>query len=92
MDYGATLVNYKLVDGGILDNVPVKEVKKLGADKVIAVNFKKEEIKDESNFMDISMHTINIMGKQVLKENLEASDYIIDIEANKIGLLDVEKI
>ena len=90
--YPCEYENYKLVDGGILDNVPVKEVKKLGADKVIAVNFKKEEIKDESNFMDISMHTINIMGKQVLKENLEASDYIIDIEANKIGLLDVEKI
>ena len=90
--YPCEYENYKLVDGGILDNVPVKEVKKLGVDKVIAVNFKKEEIKDESNFMDISMHTINIMGKQVLKENLEASDYIIDIEANKIGLLDVEKI
>lgn len=90
--YPCEFGKYKLVDGGILDNVPVKEVKKIGADKIIAVNFKKEEIKEESNFMDISMHTINIMGKQVLRENLDSSDFIIDIEANKIGLLDIEKI
>ncbi len=90
--YPCEYKEYKLVDGGILDNVPVKEVKKQGADKVIAVNFKKKELKDESNFMDISMHTIDIMGKQVLKENLEASNFVLDIEVDKIGLLDIEKI
>ena len=35
-------VKYKthmFLDGGILDNIPVQEVKRQGANKVIAVNF-----------------------------------------------------
>ena len=33
---------HKFLDGGILDNIPVLEVKKQGADKVIAINFRGE--------------------------------------------------
>ena len=34
----------QFLDGGILDNIPVNEVKRLGADKVIAINFKADDI------------------------------------------------
>ena len=32
-------MEHKFVDGGLLDNVPAGEVKKLGADKIITVKF-----------------------------------------------------
>lgn len=34
---------HQFVDGGVLNNVPAKQVKEMGADKVISVNFISEE-------------------------------------------------
>lgn len=80
------------MDGGVLDNVPVLEVKKQGADKVIAINFKSDEVDSESNIMDLTMRTIDIMGNKISKESLEKSDLVITIQTDKTGLLDVEKL
>ena len=37
---------HNFLDGGILNNIPVKEIKKQGADIVIAVNFKADEVNE----------------------------------------------
>lgn len=84
--------SHKFLDGGVLDNIPVLEVKKQGADKVIAVNFKADDIDEESNIMDIAMRTIDIMGNKISEESLEQSDFIMTIETDKTGLLDIEKL
>ena len=60
--------NHSFLDGGALDNVPVEEVKKQGADKVIAVNFKADDIDESSNIMDVVMRTIDIMGNKISEE------------------------
>ena len=83
---------YKFLDGCILENIPVEEVKKQGADKIIAVNFKADDVTDESNMMDIAMRTIDIMGNKISEEGLKTSDYILTVETDKTGLLDVEKL
>ena len=83
---------HQFMDGGVLDNVPVLEVKKQGADKVIAINFKSDEVDSESNIMDLTMRTIDIMGNKISKESLEKSDLVITIQTDKTGLLDVEKL
>lgn len=83
---------HKFLDGGVLDNVPVMEVKKQGADKVIAINFKADDIDKESNIMDLAMRTIDIMGNRISEENLENSDFILTIKTDKTGLLDIEKL
>ena len=84
--------SHKFLDGGVLDNIPVLEVKKQGADKVIAVNFKADDIDEESNIMDIAMRTIDIMGNKISEESLEQSNFIMTIETDKTGLLDIEKL
>ena len=83
---------HQFMDGGVLDNVPVIEVKKQGVDKVIAINFKSDEVDSESNIMDLTMRTIDIMGNKISKESLEKSDLVITIQTDKTGLLDVEKL
>lgn len=83
---------HKFLDGGVLDNVPVEEVRKQGADKVIAINFKADDIDDESNVMDIVMRTIDIMGNKISEESLQKSDYILTIQTDKTGLLEVDKL
>lgn len=78
------------LDGGILDNVPVDEVKKLGADKVIAVKFNSDKIDKFSNVMDIAMKTVDMMGNKISEMNLLNSDLVITIDTDGTGLLDIE--
>ena len=83
---------HKFLDGGALDNVPVIEVKKQGIEKVLAVNFKADDITEDSNYMDIAMRTIDLMGSKIAEENLKQSDYILTIGTDKMGLLEVKKL
>lgn len=83
---------HHFLDGGILDNIPVTEIKKQGADIVIAVNFKSDEVDDNSNVVDITMRTLDIMGNKISEQSLKYSDYVITIETEKIGLLDYNKL
>lgn len=83
---------HSFLDGGVLYNIPVTEVKKQGADKIIAINFKADEINEQSNIMDVVMRTIDIMGNKIGEKNLEKSDYVLTIKTDKTGLLDVKKL
>lgn len=83
---------HKFLDGGALNNVPVIEVKKQGIDKVLAVKFKADDVTEKSNYMDIAMRTIDLMGNKIAEENLKQSDYILTIATDKTGLLDVKKL
>ena len=83
---------HKFLDGGILDNIPTIEVRKQGADKVLSVNFKADDIEEESTVMDIIMRTIDIMGNKVSEENLNDSDMVLTIQTDRTGLLEIEKL
>ena len=83
---------HAVMDGGALDNVPVNEVRKQGADKVLAVKFDSDKVDENSNIMDIVMKTIDIMGNKIAEENLKKSDYVLNVYTDKVGLLDIKKL
>ncbi|SIQ11970.1 NTE family protein [Alkalispirochaeta americana] len=79
-----------LVDGGIINNVPVDVARNLGADIVITVNLsamrnKPEELRSISNILDQSML---IMRKEMLDEHLALSDLIISPDVEGLGPAD----
>lgn len=84
--------NHQFLDGGVLDNIPTYEVRKQGVDRVLAINFRADDITQESNVMDLVMRTIDIMGNKISEESLEDSDYILTIQTDKTGLLDTDKL
>ncbi len=84
--------NHKFLDGGTLDNVPTLQVKKLGAEKVISINFDADTIDEESNVMDIVMKSLDIMGNKISEKGLQNSDLILTVPSDKTGLLDIDKI
>ena len=84
--------SHAFMDGGALNNVPVVEVRKQGADKVIAVKFEGDKIDETSSVMDIVMKTIDIMGNKIIEEELNSSDYIVNICTEKMGLLEINKL
>ena len=85
--------NQKLIDGGIRENVPWKEVKVLGADKVLSIMFD-DEINEncDKNLIEIAGRSINLLGRELSNYEMEGADFVLRIKSNKVGLLDMGKI
>ena len=84
----------KLIDGGIRENVPWKEIKKFGVEKVISIIFEKEiiENKKEKNIIQVINNAINILSYELSNYELEGADYLLKIKTKNIDLLDIKKI
>ena len=85
--------NSKLVDGGIRENVPWREVRLLGADRVVSVVFE-NEIDENSckNLIDVAFRSYELMCKELSKYELNGSDFFIKVKSEKVSLLDMSKI
>ena len=83
---------HAFVDGGALDNIPVEEVKKQGADIVIGVKFNSDEITENSNIMDMTMKTIDLMSEKISEENISKANFVLNVYTDKTGLLDIDKL
>ena len=87
------LNNDILVDGGIRENIPWKEVKKNGIDKVLCIVFDEEQkIKGDKNIIDMISGSLNLMGRELSNYELEGADYILKISTKETSLLDFSKI
>lgn len=89
VEYNNTL----LIDGGIRENVPWKELKENGADKVISIVFENEiKKKKELNVIDVVTKSIDILCHELSNYELEGADYLIKIKTKDIHLLDKKRI
>ncbi len=88
------IINSKvLVDGGVRVNTPVTILRKMGADKVLAVCFDKNDNCQSytKNIIGITLKTFDIMGHQINEEELLKADYILTPNVEDVGLLDCSK-
>lgn len=85
--------NTYLIDGGIRENVPWKELKENGAEKVISIIFENEiKRKEEINIIDVATKSIDILSHELSNYELNGADYLIKIRTRDIHLLDKKKI
>lgn len=87
-----------LVDGGIANNLPIDEARKLCADVIIAVNISTPPLKrDEiTSALSVSLQLINFLGKQTVEQQLKSltdRDVLIspelgDLSAGNFGRAD----
>lgn len=77
--------NHMFMDGGALDNVPVLPLKKIYKNKVIAVNFQADAVKEDSDVMDIVMKTLDIMSNKISQNGLRKSDLILTVPTDGTG-------
>ena len=83
--------NELLVDGGITENIPWRELKKVGAVKVLSITFKNIESKKCcNNLFEVIDKSFNIMCKELAMYEIYGTDYLIEIKHKKIGLLDIK--
>ncbi|MBN1883473.1 MAG: patatin-like phospholipase family protein [Deltaproteobacteria bacterium] len=81
-----------LVDGGIVNSMPVDVAKDMGADVIIAVDVTAHTTNyDVKNVVDIIIQTFNIMGAQVNKYKYEEADVIIRPDVRGVGIIDFSR-
>ena len=83
---------HKFVDGGILDNVPADEVKKLGVDKVLTLKFATALNYDPKNIYEIVFKSIDLLFEARSQEAIHASDLVVDLDVSEASVFDVKKI
>ena len=67
-----------LVDGGVIDRIPVSVVKELGADIVIAVDVSPIKVNGEvTSIYDVIMQSIEIMQHELVINRQIASDLMM---------------
>lgn len=82
-----------LIDGGIRVNTPVSILKYMGADKVIAVTFSKNNTCNlhTNNIVSISLRAFDIAQHQLADYEIAQADIVIDVPTENISLLDGSK-
>jgi NTE family protein len=67
-----------LVDGGVIDRVPITVVREMGADIVIAVDVAQFDTKMKVNsIFDVIAQTIDVMEREILRHRMLSADLVI---------------
>lgn len=80
-----------LVDGGLVNPVPVSALREMGADFIIAVNvMPRREMKEatEPNIFNVIMQAIYITSYRMVKTSLRGADIVIEPRLKGIGYAD----
>jgi len=82
-----------LVDGGVLDNIPVDAVRGMGAQTVIAVAFKSPKPKPEEfkSLSDVLRQTIALAVTKNEERSLATADVVISIDTARFSATDYHR-
>ena len=84
--------NHKFVDGGVLDNVPAGEVKKLGVDKVLTIKFSAGLNYEPKNIYEVAFKSVDILVDGRTHEAIKESDLVIDLDLADANMFNIRKI
>jgi len=88
LEYG----KFQFADGGIFDNLPVLETKKLGVDKVIAIKFGLKSPKKQRTLYNIAMQSLDLMTENLIKDSIKQSDFVIEINLKDVKPFSINKL
>lgn len=79
-----------LVDGGLVDNLPIELARAMGAEVVIAVDaspplLERDELR---SVLGVFQQVVNLLARQDLDRELASADLAIDLELDDMGIFD----
>lgn len=78
-----------LVDGGVVDNIPVSVAREKGADIVIAVDISENVMNfNITNLIDVMLQSVNIMAAENARTKKKEADVLITPAVGDVGMLD----
>lgn len=82
-----------LVDGAVVDRVPVSVVREMGADLVIAVDVNKYVTQQPvKNIFDVIFQTLDIMERKILNSTILDTDILIRPKVGEFNAADFQKV
>ena len=83
---------HKFVDGGIIDNLPAQEVRKLGAEKVLSIRFSSKNNVDPKNVIEVALKSVDLLFEQRTDSEIASSDYSITLDLTEASVFNIKKI
>lgn len=83
---------FQFVDGGVFDNLPSAECKKLGVDKVISIRFKLKTPRKQKTIYNIGMQSLDLMTENLIRESVRISDYVIELDLKDAKPFSINKL
>lgn len=80
---------YNFIDGGTKDNLPVKILKDMGAEKTLALSFKIDNYKPKEDIFSILLRTVDIFSLKDVRQAQKEADLAIEIDCNGTTLLEI---
>lgn len=80
-----------LIDGGVVENIPVDVVKAMGADWIIASVDKVESDSMPSNVLTVLLQVIDVRGGMLAEESIKKADFVVDPPVGSISTIAFEK-
>jgi NTE family protein len=78
-----------LVDGGVIDNIPISVARAMGADIVIAVDIRENVVNfNINNVVDVVLQSVNIMFRENVGYKKKDADILIAPRVGSVGTLD----
>lgn len=82
-----------LVDGGIVENVPINTTRKMGADFVIGVDLNAKHTYDKpENIIDVMINSFHFLIQQSNKLQTEDADLLIQPDLSKFNRSDMDQV
>lgn len=81
---------YNFIDGGTKDNLPVKILKEMGAEKVIALSFKIDDYEPKEDIFAILLRAVDIFSLGDVREAQKEADLAIEIDCQGTTLLEID--
>ena len=84
---------YQFVDGGIFDNLPVAELKKIDdIDNVLAIKFDLKSPRKQNTMYNITMQSIDLMQENLMQDSIKLADSLLTINLRDVKVFNVDKI
>ena len=81
---------YNFIDGGTKDNLPVKVLKDMGADKVLALSFKIDDYEPKEDIFGLLLRTVDIFSLKDVRKAQKEADLAIEIDCKGTTLLEID--
>ena len=85
-----TYQKYNFIDGGTKDNLPVKVLKDMGADKILALSFKMDEYEPKEDIFAVLLRTVDIFSLKNVRNAQKEADLAIEIDCQGTTLLEID--
>lgn len=85
--------NTLLIDGGVAENLPWRETKRIGADKVLSIVFVNQSPKRCcEHVVQVLDQSFSILCHELARYEWDGTDCLLKIEHDNVGLLDWRKV